>query len=342
MKNRLAFFLLLLVIKSGRAQSTREYLTGSWEKKFIEIEGQKSASGNETMSFYQDHSYQLLQHGQYTVSGRAVDTVYTWNASWEISADGSTLTITDQHRLTDNLRIPATEYSIALVNDSELLLGAYEGKTPVSIHYSRIPPRQKVIDTTRTIDAVQPQPAPQFYLVNSAKPSKRIAIKGDVQIVSNVNHSGHRTESETEGRIVAISDTAFLVGVSNEITSIYSDNDEFIRYSETVYSEPYEQRWIGLNTIGTFKYSSPARQSWNGTFIGILWLGIAQTTVVAPLASINYRHGGFNEQRYFKLAGIGLATVGVSIPVLIFSRKKTYKLTQTGMIVSKKYWQLTR
>ncbi len=46
--------------------------------------------------------------------------------------------------------------------------------------------------------------------------------------------------------------------------------------------------------------------------------------IISPLASINYKKGGFNRKRFFKITGYSFATLTVSVPLLIISNKGKY------------------
>ena len=61
--------------------------------------------------------------------------------------------------------------------------------------------------------------------------------------------------------------------------------------------------------------------------IGIIVTGVFSALVVSPLASINYKTGGFNEKRYYKMAGFSLASLGVSIPIMVATRQKSFSIS---------------
>lgn len=90
----------------------------------------------------------------------------------------------------------------------------------------------------------------------------------------------------------------------------------------------HQEPEISLNLQHAVGINLTSRASENiSTFGGILTLlGSFTTLIVAPLVSINYADGGFNSQRYFKVAGTGLGAAVVGIPLVALFRSKTYVL----------------
>jgi hypothetical protein len=63
---------------------------------------------------------------------------------------------------------------------------------------------------------------------------------------------------------------------------------------------------------------------------------------VAPLVSINYKNGDFNQSRYYTTAGIGLIGIGASIPIYFIFRDKKIKIYQNDGVATKNTWRLER
>jgi len=57
-----------------------------------------------------------------------------------------------------------------------------------------------------------------------------------------------------------------------------------------------------------------------------IFFGAFTTLIIAPLASIQYKEGGFNKNRYFAIAGGGLAVTTISIPITILGSQKHYNI----------------
>lgn len=85
---------------------------------------------------------------------------------------------------------------------------------------------------------------------------------------------------------------------------------------------------ISLNLADAGKLIINSKTSSNVAGIGrlLVTLGSLTALVAAPLVSIRYADGGFNSDRYFKVAGVGLAGVVVGIPLVLLSKPKTYVL----------------
>ncbi|MBK7425562.1 MAG: hypothetical protein IPI60_00235 [Saprospiraceae bacterium] len=87
---------------------------------------------------------------------------------------------------------------------------------------------------------------------------------------------------------------------------------------------------ISLNLMDARQITLNSKTSKNITGVGRLLITFGSLTalVVAPLVSINYAEGGFNSERYFKVAGVGLAGVAVGIPLILLAKPKTYVLKE--------------
>lgn len=86
-------------------------------------------------------------------------------------------------------------------------------------------------------------------------------------------------------------------------------------------------RAIDINSINTISYSKSKKIADVGVFITSM-SGFA-ALVVAPLASINYRTGNFNQKTYYSfLAGCGIG-FAVGIPLsTIFTKSKNYRIKE--------------
>ena len=97
---------------------------------------------------------------------------------------------------------------------------------------------------------------------------------------------------------------------------------------ESSYSWPYDnadQLTLPTNTIASIHYQSNFQEGVNMAS-GILAVAGLAAAFYAPLFSINYRTWDFNQQRYYTIAGIGLATFTVTLPIAIFTSGKDFEL----------------
>ncbi len=77
------------------------------------------------------------------------------------------------------------------------------------------------------------------------------------------------------------------------------------------------------NKVSEVAYQTRTAQTFESIGIAGGLLGLTTSLLVAPLASIQYRKGGFNKDRYFVLAGSGLAaaTIGFTLVGIFDARR---------------------
>jgi hypothetical protein len=97
-------------------------------------------------------------------------------------------------------------------------------------------------------------------------------------------------------------------------------------YHENYYLYEGPVRTIQKSDLLTIKCTSNFRRAVSAASGTAITLSALTTLLVAPLSSINYKTGSFNNTRFRTLAGIGLAGITVGIPLSILSRTKTYQL----------------
>lgn len=79
-----------------------------------------------------------------------------------------------------------------------------------------------------------------------------------------------------------------------------------------------------IESIDDITHQTDRQANWEVGGYFTLSVGILTSLVIAPLISINYKNGNFNKDRYYKTAALGIGMVGISIPITVISRKKTY------------------
>ncbi|MFC2129142.1 hypothetical protein ACFLQX_00005, partial [Bacteroidota bacterium] len=129
---------------------------------------------------------------------------------------------------------------------------------------------------------------------------------------------------EYMGNIEDISEEGVLIYPTNLDKSGYGDGYSF-DFSESFYEESGDLTVIDPRTITSIYYQSNGASAVS-TVSGILAAaGYTTAMLIAPLISINYRTGDFNESRYYKVAGYSLITVGLTLPIAILTSGRTFE-----------------
>ncbi len=105
-------------------------------------------------------------------------------------------------------------------------------------------------------------------------------------------------------------------------------------------NEKYEEKEILLKNITDIEISQKFMVS--GISPTVALFSTITTLIIAPLISINYKTGNFNQSKYYTTAGIGLIGIGASIPIYFIFRDKKINLYQNDGVVTKKTWRLER
>jgi hypothetical protein len=121
---------------------------------------------------------------------------------------------------------------------------------------------------------------------------------------------------------------------NNYYKEITNDDDFFIRDENLIEKE------ILIKNITYIEISRKFNTS--GISPTIALFSTITTLIVAPLVSINYKTGDFNQSKYYTTAGIGLIGIGASIPLYFVFKDKQINLYQNDGVVTKKTWRLER
>ncbi|MFN6377787.1 MAG: hypothetical protein ACK4WD_00825 [Flavobacteriales bacterium] len=125
--------------------------------------------------------------------------------------------------------------------------------------------------------------------------------------------------------------------------NIYLEHENGIE-SEIHNNYPYSQdenlRKINIENINYIDYTSPSLDVLQTIGSAATFLSIVSTVIVAPLLSINYKNGDFNQDRYYTMAGAGLIGLSVGIPLQLFSNSRSYKITSPGSTKAKDLWYI--
>lgn len=234
-------------------------------------------------------------------------------------------------------------YSLRVLNNQR-----YISYTPLNILVD-LPPStdtiiEKPIDSTMIIANNT-----NFYLVNSLDSTKRIKLQG--YYTYRLNASMESADSLTSeihstfnGKLMSVDTISIRISLSYEsISTEYKDGSTMNLqrdYSYLKYNNTENFKKVDLKNIKYISYTSPTRYFFESIGGPTVSISVLTTLFIAPLVSINYKNGDFNKARYYKVAGIGLVGVAVSIPLLAFSNPKDYKLISKNNIPGKTLWYL--
>jgi len=197
-----------------------------------------------------------------------------------------------------------------------------------------------------------------YFLVNTIKPLKRKKLYFDEfqyyinYTESNLDKGILKQTGSFEGAIKDFTDSSirfifhqenieidFENGKTTYIDNNYykeitKDDDPFSR------SEKFAEKEILIKNITDIEISRKFNTS--GISPTIALFSTIATLIVAPLVSINYKNGDFNQSRYYTTAGIGLIGIGASIPIYFIFKDKKINIYQNDGVATKKTWRLER
>lgn len=147
---------------------------------------------------------------------------------------------------------------------------------------------------------------------------------GNIKVTIPFNSSSIECGSTTyTGKPLSIESGILKMKLKREV---FWGRDKGVKIKNEKKADRTKEPEISLNLADAGKLAVNRKTSSNIAGIGrlLVTLGSLTALVTAPLVSIQYAEGGFNSQRYFNVAGVGLGAVVVGIPVILLSRPKTY------------------
>lgn len=177
----------------------------------------------------------------------------------------------------------------------------------------------------------------KLHLINNCS-SKMVALKagGEIEFFSEAETNTSSPQNTSEYQIDAlgkVSEDTLWAHVTYEHFSFYDANEGYTNTKEK-WNVPYKQQsemtGIPISNITSITYSSPARLKTHNSIVAIGWVSFASAIFVAPLISIDYKNGGFNEQLYYRSAGISLGLATVCLPLSLLTRGKYYPISKAS------------
>ncbi len=200
--------------------------------------------------------------------------------------------------------------------------------------------------------------ATYYFLVNTIKPLKKKKLYFDEfqysinYAVSILDKGIVKQSGSFDGAIKDFTDSSIRFIFHLENIEIDYENGktahiENIYYKENTNNEDYfsrsekfAEKEILIKNITDIEISRKFNTS--GISPTIALFSTIATLIVAPLVSINYKNGDFNQSRYYTTAGIGLIGIGASIPIYFIFKDKKINIYQNDGVATKKTWRLER
>lgn len=185
----------------------------------------------------------------------------------------------------------------------------------------------------------------RLFVVNSLDTTKKVFIDSVLPLgfmrLETELYSRIKTRHYDSGHIYDIYQDSIYLSRSFYKYEVFDRNLNYIYHSEmvTVLNRTYNYT-LSLNDSLELQYSSSLRYGLHdfSKYIGLFSFGTA--AIAAPLFSINYSEGGFNENRYFRVAGYSMSATAICAIVYLMTFDKKFKLVKKGTVVNENYWYL--
>jgi len=185
----------------------------------------------------------------------------------------------------------------------------------------------------------------RLFVVNSLDTTKKVFIDSVLPLgfmrLETELYSRIKTRHYDSGHIYDIYQDSIYLSRSFYKYEVFDRNLNYIYHSEmvTVLNRTYNYT-LSLNDSLELQYSTSLRYGLHdfSKYIGLFSFGTA--AIAAPLFSINYSEGGFNENRYFRVAGYSMSATAICAIVYLTTFDKKFKLVKKGTVVNENYWYL--
>ncbi|WP_375562435.1 hypothetical protein ACE193_07775 [Bernardetia sp. OM2101] len=245
-------------------------------------------------------------------------------------------------------------------NYKTLHRGKKSYKNPVNINrigtWTYFDDKGNVLKTENYDDKeTKEEPQQKFYLVNSLDTTKKIRVAAtnyfntiDYDTLSN-DSSILEVQMQFTGFITDLSDSTLkfqtrseYLMIANKFGKVTKNNDCYTCGYYLGMKDSIKISTINLRKINFLSTNSSSRETLGATGQFISGVSLITTLVVAPLISINYKNGNFNQDRYYKFAGGGLLGLSIGIPLTFLNDQKKYNLIYKNGQKSKKHWFLQK
>ncbi len=177
--------------------------------------------------------------------------------------------------------------------------------------------------------------------ISSGKKEKTLKTDGAQFLEFSFNITGDSLNCGTQsfsGKILSLNEQ--LISFQPETESLNITRlDGTVMQSKTKYPAGAATVVLPAGAIGMVRYQSEAARNWYNLGGTMTVVGGITSLILAPLMSIEYGAGGFNEDRFFRWSGAGLASVSLGVPMMILTKKKKYYLK--GGTHGKRIWAIS-
>lgn len=332
-------FLLLSYTTSLKAQNPADkILSGKWINTGFEYNGSFYPSNlwnSDTLTFFENFTFE--KNGSDMKS--LVSVSFRKNGKWSLSNQNSHLSFySDDQRYSSHGKIMIfdTDFKIDFLNENYLAVRTEKYGKEVVVRYQKEGTRISYEENLKQYnDALINPPIAydpsSFYIVNVLRPERK-QLKYFKQSAFDVKYTLYYPTEQTQkrvynfsGKILDFKDSSVTFSIDNEIIQ-----ERFTNANKTTVVQHYPTaitREIPISNLKSL-YNTCIRSAYRASLATAVVSSVAML-VVAPLASIRYKSGGFNEKTYFTVAGIGLIGMGISIPAAYFFRSQSIHLNKS-------------
>lgn len=194
-------------------------------------------------------------------------------------------------------------------------------------------------------DHIKSRQNSKLFVVNTLDTTKKFFLDSmpplSISRIETDLQSRIKTKYFDSGHIYDVYQDTIYLSRSFYQYEVFDRNLSYIFHSEqvTVLNATYNYT-LSFNDSLELKYSSSLRYGLHdfSKYIGLFSFGTA--AIAAPLFSINYIEGGFNENRYFRVAGYSMSATAICAIVYLMSFDKKFELVKKGTEVNKNKWYL--
>jgi hypothetical protein len=156
------------------------------------------------------------------------------------------------------------------------------------------------------------------------------------------NKDSLKSEDLFEGKFLEVRNDSLIIDLERRITFVRFENgmlkQESLSKGFDTKPLPYIEEAVPLSEISMIRYRSKPAKVFRKIGTITFWTSFATIALVAPLASINYRQGTFNFDRYKTIIMAGGIGIGISIPMLVFSGRRRCIMQEGMQHLDKKRW----
>ncbi len=327
---------LFLVLFSVAAYGQKNgQLKGSWAIYKTSYEGKKNCSNSLsiTLSFYRNR-FQFV----HSPMGNSLNSAGKWKTKDSLLIFKKIDSYSDNEFL---FREKREEFKIISCTENELIL--YHWATSEFFPYERMYFRRVAV--TGPVN---------FHNLQHTKKRKEDSLKKIIEVREDsvtqialflTDNNGKKMKINPRGELTMYTKpfSYYARDAEYEIRSFTSINDSTLTFFPRSFKVlAYDSLGISLtrskhypknevlpytmkkDDVICFMYSSPVRMKTNRFFARTGWFAFATALFVAPLISIQYKHLGFDKEKYFMVAGSSLSYSILSFSICMSSRSKYY------------------